>query len=309
MEIGGSLQIRDVSCAPGLCTGGRISESASHDRLSQQFAVLLTIGRHMLEPAGQRSMLRSLLDDLVQGLAAQSGAIRISLPDGDPWQVETLAAGAPSARYLESYRKAEVIQSVWATGRPAVVPQWCRSREECQQQRAVGDGHAVCTTSFVCVPIALGGERLGVVSLDFPRGPETALWECAQTISVVAGWIAHDCLVRGLLSAGCATPHAASARGPAPVTGVATVPPDVPASVSPSLLRPPEKTSLRAQIRDIEREAIEKSLSASGGNMSAAARQLGITPRMMRYKLKILKIQNTRSPRKRHPETRPPTSP
>ena len=261
----------------------------------------------MLEPAGQRSMLRALLDDLVQGLAARGGTIRISLPDSSPWHVETPTGGVPSARYLESYRKAEVIQSVWEAGRPAVVPQWCRSREECAQQRSIGDGHAVCTTSFVCVPIALGGQRLGIVSLDFPRAPETALWEYVQTISVVAGWIAHDCLVRGLLSAQHATPHAAPPLLAATVAGVATVPSDASAGVARSLLRPPEKTSLRAQVRDMEREAIEKALAASGGNMSAAARQLGITPRMMRYKLKILKIPNVRPPRKSPPETPPPT--
>lgn len=304
MDFNSSPPTRDRACTMDACAHAQHPELDSSDRLSKHFAVLLTIGRHMLEPTGQRSMLRLLLDDAVQGLAARSGVIRLSLPDGSPWQVESAAVSVPNSRYLEAYRKAEVVQTVWDTMRPAVVAQWCRSLEECDQQRSIGDGHAVCTTSFVCVPILLGSQRLGVLSMDFPSAADAILWEYARILSVVAGWIAHDCLVRGLLP-----PERAVAAPSAPVAPVTNntmaLRPELVAAPS-SLLRPPEKTSLRNQIRSIEREAIEKALALSGGNMSAAARQLGITPRMMRYKLKILSIPNVRPSRKgREAESQP----
>ena len=40
----------------------------------------------------------------------------------------------------------------------------------------------------------------------------------------------------------------------------------------------------------LERDMIMDALKCTHGNVSAAARQLGITPRMVRYKIKRLKI-------------------
>ena len=46
--------------------------------------------------------------------------------------------------------------------------------------------------------------------------------------------------------------------------------------------------SLRARVAALERGMILDALKATGGNVNSAARQLGITPRMVRYKIKKL---------------------
>jgi Nif-specific regulatory protein len=48
--------------------------------------------------------------------------------------------------------------------------------------------------------------------------------------------------------------------------------------------------SLRARVGLLEKDMIVDALKCSAGNVSAAARQLGITPRMVRYKIKRLGI-------------------
>jgi len=50
------------------------------------------------------------------------------------------------------------------------------------------------------------------------------------------------------------------------------------------------RRTLSAQVRLLEQDLIVDALKCTGGNMSAAARQLGITPRMIRYKIRNLGI-------------------
>ena len=52
--------------------------------------------------------------------------------------------------------------------------------------------------------------------------------------------------------------------------------------------------SLRSQVNLLEKEMIVDALKCSAGNVSEAARQLGITPRMVRYKIKRLGIDYQR---------------
>ncbi len=56
--------------------------------------------------------------------------------------------------------------------------------------------------------------------------------------------------------------------------------------------------SLKAQVRMLERDLVVDALKRTGGNMSAAARELGITPRMVRYKVRNLNIDYQRLFRK-----------
>lgn len=48
--------------------------------------------------------------------------------------------------------------------------------------------------------------------------------------------------------------------------------------------------SLKTRVEWVERDMLTVALKSTGGNITAAARQLGITPRMVRYKLKRLRI-------------------
>jgi Nif-specific regulatory protein len=64
----------------------------------------------------------------------------------------------------------------------------------------------------------------------------------------------------------------------------------------PTLQLPEDSTlrqagNLRARVRILERDMIVDALKRSEGNMAAAARTLGITSRMVRYKIKSLGIE------------------
>jgi Nif-specific regulatory protein len=54
--------------------------------------------------------------------------------------------------------------------------------------------------------------------------------------------------------------------------------------------------SLTAQVQLLEKDLITDALKSAGGNLTAAARLLGITPRIMRYKIKKLGIEDRRFP-------------
>ncbi len=67
----------------------------------------------------------------------------------------------------------------------------------------------------------------------------------------------------------------------------------------PTLQLPAESSvrgpgSLRTRVRILERDMIVDALKRAEGNMAAAGRELGITPRMIRYKIKNLGIDNIR---------------
>ncbi len=49
--------------------------------------------------------------------------------------------------------------------------------------------------------------------------------------------------------------------------------------------------SLPSRVEQLEREMIVDALKRSGGNVSAAARELGITPRQVKYKIERLGIE------------------
>ncbi len=75
-------------------------------------------------------------------------------------------------------------------------------------------------------------------------------------------------------------------------------------SLPPTLQTPaddvgPAVGSLKAKVNTLEKDMIIDALKRSGGNVSAAARKLGITPRMVRYKIKKLGIAYDRYFRRR----------
>ncbi len=58
-----------------------------------------------------------------------------------------------------------------------------------------------------------------------------------------------------------------------------------------SVSAPPEGVALEEYLENIERQAILKALDQTGNNKTAAAKQLGITFRAMRYRLKKLGLE------------------
>jgi Nif-specific regulatory protein len=63
---------------------------------------------------------------------------------------------------------------------------------------------------------------------------------------------------------------------------------------TPDTTQEPAQGSLRERVTILEKDAIIDALKRSEGNVSAAARDLGLTPRMVRYKIEKLRIDYRR---------------
>ena len=92
------------------------------------------------------------------------------------------------------YRLGEgVTGKVAATGLPAVIPSiadcpdfLARTTQGCRR----GDA------SFVCVPVIIGTEILGTLSMYGAIRPEDELWECARLLGTVAAMLAQAIRIR-----------------------------------------------------------------------------------------------------------------
>ena len=77
-----------------------------------------------------------------------------------------------------------------------------------------------------------------------------------------------------------------------------------PTSPMPDVSETASPGSLTVRVQLLERDMLVNALKATQGNVAAAARRLGITPRMIRYKLKKLGIDSRGSFRKRRAAAR-----
>ena len=91
-------------------------------------------------------------------------------------------------------------------------------------------------------------------------------------------------------------------------TGTLLLPEHLPQSVHPpppSPFAPSDDAKLKTRVRQMETVVLLEELKKRNGNVCAVAREIGITPRMVRYKLKNLKIDpHTFSHRKTLPRCR-----
>ncbi|MDR1535137.1 MAG: sigma 54-interacting transcriptional regulator [Planctomycetota bacterium] len=115
-----------------------------------------------------------------------SGAGRISIDLASDLTSEQIGRGR--------YRLGEgVTGKVAASGVPAVIP----STSECPDfldRTTRGDRRG--DSSFICVPVVVGREILGTLSLDGGRRPEEELWESARLLGTVAALLAQAIRMR-----------------------------------------------------------------------------------------------------------------
>ncbi len=157
-----------------------------------------------------------------------------------------------------------IIGSVVQSGQTAIIPHLSQDPRFCNliHCRHSGESREV---SFLCVPIVMGKKIMGAISADVPRGDMDNLHTQARVLEVVAGMIALELKARRPLK-------------------------PQPQPQSQSTTARSEPSSLRHRVDLLEMEMIVDALQSANGNMTAAALQLGITPRMARYKIKNLGI-------------------
>jgi transcriptional regulator with GAF, ATPase, and Fis domain len=195
------------------------------------------------------------------------------------------------------YRLGEGITGlVVQSGRPAVVP---RVSEEPlfldrTGARRSGGSQAQADLSFICVPIRFASDTIGALSVDRTYSGDQVYAKDVRLLTIVALLLAHPARVRQARlerrSSATAADAAATAGQGAPAGGDSERPMDpvevgvpdrVPAVGGPAAGQEEEVVGMEALLNAIEHDMISDALSTHHGNMAAAARQLGLTERMM----------------------------
>jgi Nif-specific regulatory protein len=158
----------------------------------EDFQVLAAIGKLLATQSGQRQMLTEVLKELEGRLAMIRGTIMLLSPDGAELFVEA-APGIPSSSHHEfRYRCGEgVVGAVVESGQPAIIPRVF------QEPRFVNrlyrrDKEQDSDVAFLCVPITLGAEVVGTLSVDVAVDEAEQLQERCRFLEIVASMIAHD---------------------------------------------------------------------------------------------------------------------
>jgi Nif-specific regulatory protein len=170
-------------------TQERLTSIHSHE---EDLRVLAEIARLLATNHGQRQMLADVLTLLEGRLALIRGTVMLLSPDGS----ELVVAAAPgipgSAHSQYRYRYGEgIIGNVIQTGQPAVVPQVFdepRFTNRLFQRQPETDADV----AFLCVPIVLGNEAVGTLSVDVAFDDADQLQERSRFLEIVASLIAYD---------------------------------------------------------------------------------------------------------------------
>jgi Nif-specific regulatory protein len=156
------------------------------------------VGQLLATQSGQRQMLTAVLDTLEEKLGMIRATIMLLSSDGSELFVE-LAKDVPSTNRKDlRYRRGEgIVGGVVQTGQAAIIPRI--SQEPRFTNRIHRRGHVDETdSSFLCVPIALGSEVVGTLSVDLPAQEPAELPARARFLGIVASMIAYDVKARHL---------------------------------------------------------------------------------------------------------------
>jgi Nif-specific regulatory protein len=170
------------------------------NRHAHELNALYRIAEVLAAGAGQqRSMLAEVLDVLERDLGMRRGTIVLLSPDGQELTVE-VAHNLLGRRSDERYSISEgIVGRVVQTGRPAVVA------KASQEPLFVDHLHRLDSAgeeiSYICVPIAIGSQVIGALSVDRPYDAKASLDEDVRVLSIVAGMIANDAKARQALAA------------------------------------------------------------------------------------------------------------
>ncbi len=166
----------------------------SHD---SELEALFRISRILASGSSQRQILLEVLDVLHSELAMTRGTIMLLTPDGDELMTE-VAHNIPASQLAGArYRKGEGIAGrVVETGQPVVVPKVSQEPmflDRIHKRRAASLKEEI---SFICVPIKIGSEVVGVLSADRVFDESAALNNDVRLLTIIGSMIAKDVKVR-----------------------------------------------------------------------------------------------------------------
>ena len=178
------------------------TQANSHE---DDLRVLASIGRLLATQSGQHQILTEVLKELDDKLGMIRGTVMILSPDGSELCVEA-APSIPSDAHRDfRYRRGEgIVGNVVHTGQPAIIPQIFAepkfTNRLYERQRDEESEYA-----FICVPISVGAEVVGTLSVDIPiddldqlqtghlqSGLAEQLQERCRFLEIVASMVGYD---------------------------------------------------------------------------------------------------------------------
>jgi Nif-specific regulatory protein len=156
----------------------------------REIELLASISRLLATQSGQQQMLMSVLSELDRKMGMIRGTVMLLTEDEKELFVEA-AQHIPSEQHQElRYQLGEgIVGTVIQTGQPSVIPQISR---EPRFQNRIHNRPEQEDASFICVPITVGSEVVGTLSVDTPLQDLEFLERQARFLGIVASMIAYD---------------------------------------------------------------------------------------------------------------------
>jgi len=155
-----------------------------------EMEALQAVSRVMSHGADHRELLQEILGVLEEKLSVSRGTVMVLSPDGDGLTVEAVAPGGEQPRQGATYKKGEgIIGDVLAKGETEIVP---LLGEDPRFKGRVHHRTQAQDLSFICVPVRVGNDPVGTLSVDLPAQDPTRLKDLARVLEIVASLIAND---------------------------------------------------------------------------------------------------------------------
>ncbi|MBN2845754.1 MAG: sigma 54-interacting transcriptional regulator [Deltaproteobacteria bacterium] len=163
-----------------------------HGRHIKHIEALYAISQALSNLAAQDERLVSALGIIENKLEMERATLLLLSADGEELVFE-VASGIPKGTAGNiSYRRGEGITGrVLQTGNSEIIP--CISEEpEFRNRIHKRPGVDNMEWSFICVPVSIGNEVIGALSVDIEFAKDRELHEDERILTVVASLIAHD---------------------------------------------------------------------------------------------------------------------
>ncbi len=167
------------------------SQAPLPSRHGHQMETLYQISHILTAGTPQKQALTEVLDTLDRELGMNCGTVTLLAPDGSDIMIEVAHNIPEQQRLAVRYRIGEgVTGQVMQTGKAMAIPKV--SQEPLFLNRFNRQSDTDEEISFICVPIMIGREVIGTISVDRVFARLAALEEDQRALSIVASMIANS---------------------------------------------------------------------------------------------------------------------
>ena len=163
-------------------------------RLAQMLNMLAEVARTLARTGSQEDILREILRVLEERLSMQRATIMLLSPDGTELYVEALRPSDTHPSDGARYRRGEgILGRVIETGKSLIIPSIEEEpRFQDRVHRRKGTHLDAGGWSFIALPVTIGQETVGTLSVDLSKQDIDLLEDAEKVLSIVAGLIAND---------------------------------------------------------------------------------------------------------------------